>query len=162
MVILFKSNKSLAITSKSVILQKEDLADKLLFYLPVAYEDITFADVAVTLFYKDPGNNVHAEELVSSESDKDGYLKYSLPVTSSLTENAGDIELWLEIINTSSDSGLAGLTTNKIHTSSVTITVNEWNDYSRTASVSELEAKIDILTNKVQELIDKTDPVISA
>jgi hypothetical protein len=28
--------------------------------------------------------------------------------------------------------------------------------------VSELEAKIDILTNKVQELIDKTVPVISA
>lgn len=162
MVILFKANKTLSVTSKSVILQKEDLADKLLFYLPTTYEDITFTDVAVTLYYKDPGNNVHTEELVAVESDKEGYLKYSLPVTSSLTEDAGNIELWLEIINTSSDSGLAGLTTNKIHSSSVTITVNEWNDYTKSSSVSELEAKLDILANKVQEIIDKIDPPVSA
>ena len=77
MVILFKSNKSLSITSKSVIMQKENLADKLLFYLPLTYEDITLSDPDVTLYYRDTGNNVHAELLMSSESDKEGYIKYS-------------------------------------------------------------------------------------
>lgn len=162
MVILFKSNKSLSITSKSVIMQKENLADKLLFYLPLTYEDITFSDPDVTLYYRDTGNNVHSELLMSSESDKEGYIKYTLPLTSELTENAGELELWLSIVNTSSDSGVTGLITSIIHSQSVFITINEWNDYTLGASVSELEAKIDSLTNKVNELIEKIDPDVSA
>lgn len=162
MVILFKSNKSLSITSKSVIMQKENLADKLLFYLPLTYEDITFSDPDVTLYYRDTGNNVHAELLMSSESDKEGYIKYTLPFTSELTENAGELELWLSIVNTSSDSGVTGLITSTIHSQSVFITINEWNDYTLGASVSELEAKIDSLTDKVNELIEKIDPDVSA
>lgn len=162
MVILFKSNKSLSITSKSVIMQKENLADKLLFYLPLTYEDITFSDPDVTLYYRDTGNNVHSELLMSSESDKEGYIKYTLPLTSELTENAGELELWLSIVNTSSDSGVTGLITSTIHSQSVFITINEWNDYTLGASVSELEAKIDSLTDKVNELIEKIDPDVSA
>jgi hypothetical protein len=162
MVILFKSNKSLSITSKSVIMQKENLADKLLFYLPLTYEDITFSDPDVTLYYRDTGNNVHSELLMSSESDKEGYIKYTLPLTSELTENAGELELWLSIVNTSSDSGVTGLITSIIHSQSVFITINEWNDYTLGASVSELEAKIDSLTDKVNELIEKIDPDVSA
>ncbi len=162
MVILFKSNKSLSITSKSVIMQKENLADKLLFYLPLTYEDVTFSDPDVTLYYRDTGNNVHSELLMSSESDKEGYIKYTLPLTSELTENAGELELWLSIVNTSSDSGVTGLITSTIHSQSVFITINEWNDYTLGASVSELEAKIDSLTDKVNELIEKIDPDVSA
>lgn len=162
MVILFKSNKSLSITSKSVIMQKENLADKLLFYLPLTYEDITFSDPDVTLYYRDTGNNVHSELLMSSESDKEGYIKYTLPLTSELTENAGELELWLSIVNTSSDSGVTGLITSTIHSQSVFITIHEWNDYTLGASVSELEAKIDSLTDKVNELIEKIDPDVSA
>lgn len=162
MVILFKSNKSLSITSKSVIMQKENLADKLLFYLPLTYEDITLSDPDVTLYYRDTGNNVHSELLMSSESDKEGFIKYTLPLTSELTENAGELELWLSIVNTSSDSGVTGLITSTIHSQSVFITINEWNDYTLGASVSELEAKIDSLTDKVNELIEKIDPDVSA
>ncbi len=162
MVILFKSNKTLSITAKSVIMQKENLADKLIFYLPGTYEDIIFSEPTVTLFYKDTGNNVHSQVLESSESDKEGYLRYTLPVTNSLTDDAGDIELWLEIINTSTDSGLTESVTSTIHTMPVTITVNEWDTYTLSSTVSELEAKIDTLTEKVNELIEKIDPVVSA
>jgi hypothetical protein len=143
-------------------MQKENLADKLLFYLPLTYEDITFSDPDVTLYYRDTGNNVHSELLMSSESDKEGYIKYTLPLTSELTENAGELELWLSIVNTSSDSGVTGLITSIIHSQSVFITINEWNDYTLGASVSELEAKIDSLTDKVNELIEKIDPDVSA
>ena len=86
----------------------------------------------------------------------------TLPFTSELTENAGELELWLSIVNTSSDSGVTGLITSTIHSQSVFITINEWNDYTLGASVSELEAKIDSLTDKVNELIEKIDPNVSA
>lgn len=162
MVILFKSNKALSVTSKSVIMQKENLADSLFFYLPATYEDITFSQPTVTLFYKDPGNNVYSETLTSTTSDKDGYLKYALPLTSSLTEKAGDIELWLEIVNTSSDSGVTESITSTIHTGKTTITVKEWDSYALAATVTSLEAKIDALTDMVKELSEAISPTISA
>lgn len=162
MIILFKSNKALSVTSKSVIMQKENLADSLFFYLPTTYEDITFSDPTVTLYYKDPGNNVYTETLTSSTSDKDGYLMYTLDVTSSLTDQAGDIELWLEIVNTSSDSGVTESTTSTIHSKSTTITVNEWDSYALSTTVSELEDKIDALTETVTELVEALSTTISA
>lgn len=162
MVILFKPNKSLAVTSKSVILQREDLADKLLFYFPVTYDDIIFTDVSVRLYYKDPGNNVHSEELVSVDSDKEGYIKYLLPITNKLTENAGEVELWLEIVNVSSDSGISGTTVNTIHSTSTTIAIEKWDSYMESTAISKLEEKVDALALKVEALLEKDNPEISA
>lgn len=163
MVVLFKSNKSLAVTARSVIMQGENMADKLLFYLPTSYEDVIFADPDVKLFYRDPGNNVHMETLKASASDKDGYLLYTLDVTSALTDLAGVVTLWLEIVNTSTDSGISDdVIVSTIRSFETELTIHEWDSYSLASSVSELEAKIDALTKKVDELIEKVDPVVSA
>lgn len=162
MIILFKANKTLSVTSKSVILQGENLADKLNFYIPTTYEEITFSEPDVTLFYKDAGKNVHSVKLSSAAEDKNGFLKYTLPLSNALTENAGELELWLEIVNSTTDSGVTETTTSIIHSFSTTLTVHEWDSYSLNATVTELEGKIDALSTKIDELISKVDPTISA
>jgi len=99
MKILFKNNKSLTITTGQRIYQRESNVDLLYFYIPEIWNDLSLVDFVVTLEYIDSGNIAHAEILEATESDKDGYLLYTLPVTSKFTYVAGDVVLKLSMSN---------------------------------------------------------------
>ena len=160
MVILFKSNKDLVITSKATIIQKENLADKLNIYVPVVYDDNDMSLFTPTLFYKDGGNEVHSEELVAAESDKENYLKYTLPVTTTMTQKAGTVELWI-VFNASVDVGSGSVSEIEIHSSSTSFVIEEWNEYviadslaNATSKIESLESEIASLKNQISQLLD--------
>ena len=155
MVILFKSDKSLVVTSWARIFQKENLADKLNFYVPTFYDDNDISLFTATLFYKDGGNEVHKETLASVESDKDNYLKYSLPVTTDITKQAGMVELWMVLSYTDEAADPKSV---EIHSDSVTIVVEKWDEYAISNSISEVVSMVETINEKLEKLISKLTP----
>lgn len=93
-------DKSLETTVEAKIYQYERNIDTLVFLIPRYYEETNMADCAVMMRYLLPSGAGKSEELVMSPLpyNKD-YYKYHLKLTTRFTENIGDIELWLNIIN---------------------------------------------------------------
>lgn len=161
MVILFKSTKDLVITSKATIIQKENLADKLNFYVPVIYDDNDMSVFTPTLFYKDGGNEVHSEELVAAESDKENYLKYTVPVTTAMTQKAGTVELWL-VFKATIDVGSGSTLEVEIHSSSTSFVVEEWNEYVIADSLAYANSKIESLESEISTLKAQISQLLTA
>lgn len=155
MVIIFKSDKSLVVTSKSTIIQKENLADKLKFYIPKVYEDNDLSLFTVTMYYKDGGNAVYSETLIANESDKDNYLLFTLPLTTEITEVAGTVTLWL-VLSCNSDIGSGAATLTEIHSEKVSFEIEKWDEYKlyseTSAKVQALESKISSLESEIEQL----------
>lgn len=97
--ILFKNNKSLAITHDQRIYQRESNVDLLYFYIPETWNDISLQGYTVSVEYIDPANIAHVEILNIGESDKEGYLLFTLPLESKFTYMAGEVTLKLSISN---------------------------------------------------------------
>lgn len=159
MVITLKSDKTLLISSQSSIMQGENLVDVLKIYAPTFYEDNDLSLFSATLFYKDSGNNVFSEILESSESDKENYLKYVLPVTTAITDIAGIVEVWLEFSYTDTDN--SSVPEYKVlRSKSASFEVKPWDNYrlasnvnaqleSMQSKLNDMETKIDVLTTLV-------------
>lgn len=159
MVIQLKSDKTLQINSVSTIMQGENLVDKLKIYVPVYYEDSDISMFAATLYYKDSGNNVYSELLTSTQSDKENYLEFILPVTTAITNMAGKVELWLEFTFTDTDNSSAP-EYQILRSKSASFEVKQWDSYKLATNVNaqlaemqstlkDLETKIDVLTSLV-------------
>ena len=153
MVIQLKNDKTLQINSVSTIMQGENLVDKLKIYVPSTYEDSDMSLFSATLFYKDSGNNVFSEGLETTESDKENYIEYILPVTTAITDMAGKVEIWLEFTYTNSSVSERQILRSK----SASFEVRRWDNYELATNVNSqlaamqdslrnLETKVDILT----------------
>lgn len=153
MVILLKSDKTLQINSLSTIMQGENLVDKLKIYIPAYYEDSNMSLFSATLFYKDSGNNVYSESLEAAESDKENYLEYILPVTTAITDMAGEVEIWLEFTYTNSDNSSV-LERQILRSKSASFEVKPWDNYELASSVS---AKLEAMQNTIKDLETKID-----
>lgn len=107
MVILLKGDKSLIQTRKIRICQRENMVDKLHFLIPLVYEDLDMTPFTITMVYVCQDGTVMAEVLNRMSDGKGGYedyedadgnpthMIYELPVTSVLTQFAGDITIKL-------------------------------------------------------------------
>lgn len=94
--ILMNQNKILTATVKTNLYQKESLVDNIQFYVPAMYNEHDLTEFTATLVYIDPSNIPHAENLIADdELYKDKYIRYTIPVSTELTNFAGDIELRL-------------------------------------------------------------------
>lgn len=153
MVILLKSDKTLQINSLSTIMQGENLVDKLKIYVPSVYEDSDMSLFSATLFYKDSGNNVYSEILTSTESDKENYLEFVLPVTTAITDMAGKVEIWLEFSYANSDNSSV-LERQILRSRSASFEVKPWDNYELASSVNE---KLNALQNTIKDLETKID-----
>lgn len=151
MIILMKSNKTLVITKTSRLYQKESVAENLVFYVPETYSsdasggDYDLTEFTATLIYVDAGNEAHSELLTAEdETDKDGYIKYILPVDSEFTSVAGDLTLQLSLTKVDTDTA----TSYVLHTSELTVTILTWDDYFAYVSDDSLSA----IDDKILEL----------
>lgn len=155
-VILLKNDKTLHINSLNTIMQGENLVDKLKIYVPTYYEDNDVTLFTATLFYKDSGNNVYSEVLSSTDSDKENYLEYVLPITSTITNMAGKVEIWLELTYTDTTNSSA-LDYKVLRSKSTSFDIKPWDNYELATNVNsqltamqetlkDLETKIDVLT----------------
>ena len=151
MVILMKSNKTLVLSKPSKLYQKENAVDNITIYVPQEYEKYDLSYFTGMMYYTDPGNVAHSEALISEESDKEGFLKFKLPVTTKITAIAGTISLYLSFVHADLDAGIKFV----LKTSNLDITVETWDDYFHYVSdesLSAIDDKIAELDTKIAEI----------
>lgn len=151
MVILMKNNKTLVLSKPSKLYQKENAVDHIKIYIPEKYEDFDLKDFVGMMYYTDPGNVAHSESLVSIESDKEGFLAFSLEVTTKITAIVGNISLYLTFVHNDLEAGKKYV----LKTSNLDIVVEAWNDYFKYVSdesLSAIDDKIAELDTKIAEI----------
>lgn len=145
MVILMKSNKTLVISKNSRLYQQENAVDKIVFYVPEFYEENDLKEFVCSLCYTSPSNHVRSELLVAQEeSDKEGFIQYKLPVTTRITELAGNIPMYLSLVHADQETDKKYV----LKTSVVNITIETWEDYFKYVDDNTLTA----IDNKILEL----------
>lgn len=151
MVILMKNNKTLVLSKPSKLFQKENAVDNITIYVPEKYEEFNLADFIGTMFYNVPGNDAYSDTLVSMESDKEGYLKFQLPVTTKITNVAGTVTIYLSFVHVDLEAGKQYV----LKTSNLDVTVETWDDYFKYISddsLSVIDSKIAELDTKIAEI----------
>lgn len=135
--IVMKADKTLVATQKIKIYQRENAVDKIQFLLPVKYGEIELEKFLVTLKYVDPTDTVHSETLVRDEEIyKEEFLRYTLPFTTALTRNEGDISVWLTAVRVDPENEVQYV----LHTGEHNITVSPLKDLYYTVPGEALEA----------------------
>lgn len=117
--IKLESDKSLVTTVCSTIYQGEKKADTLVFLLPKTYDAINLADCTLLLRYILPDGTGQTEELLMHPiPHNESYNQYLLDISTRFTEQAGEIELWLTLVDFNSDvvleSGTAIVTVHEV------------------------------------------------
>jgi len=152
MVILMKPNKVLVLSKPSKLFQKENAVDDIVIYVPEKYNDYELKDFVATLYYTNPANEACSDALIAAEeSDKEGFIKYSLPVTTKITTVPGVISLYLSLVHTDMEAGIKYV----LKTSNLDITVETWDDYFKYISddsLSAIDDKIAQLDSKIAEI----------
>lgn len=155
MIILMKSDKSLVISVNTRMYQRENVVDKLTFYIPATYQDIDLTPFTNTLYYVTQTNDAYTEILVlQEETEKEGYLTYKLPVSTKFTKSAGKISLHLSM--TYLDETTDPPTQYVLHTGELKdIEILSWDDYYKFIpddSLATLDQKILELQNETEKL----------
>lgn len=96
--ILVNEDNSLVTTQKERIVQRSKLVDTLHFLVPIKYKDFDMRDFqTVNLQYTLPVSKEAYSELLtpSKELYKNDYIEFKLPLDTSITKEAGKVELTL-------------------------------------------------------------------
>lgn len=151
MVIVMKNDKSLVVSKASRLYQGESCVDKVTFYFPETYEEMDLTEFTATLYYTNQGNIAYVEELTAEDTDKEGFIKYVLPVKTKFTEMAGDITFEISLTNLDQSTS----TQYVLHTEELTVTIDKWADYfkyTKDDSLSAMDTKLLEIENEIDKL----------
>jgi hypothetical protein len=94
--ILVNDSNALVTTVKERIMQRSKLVDKLHFLINPTYKEHDMTKFTVVMEYISPvSRELHTELLTQSGELYKGMIEYTLPFDTSLTKEAGDIEILL-------------------------------------------------------------------
>lgn len=165
--IVMQNDKSLRITQKTTLYQREKLVDKIQFLIPPEYEELDLSDFSAVLKYKDQGSVAHMEILTKDPESYNGYAKYTLPVDTNLTQFAGDINIRITLTKIDLENKKQYV----LHTGEAVISILPLSDYYAFVTdeslepidqlIGNLDAKIEAL-NKISEIYDssKADNIV--
>lgn len=141
--ILINSDNELVHTIKERIMCRSKLVDSLHFLTEPTYKETDMTPFTVTLEYRLPiSKEYHIEILDRSENLYKEMLEYKLPFDTTLTKEAGDIELQLTFTN--AEMQVDGSVTQYVRkTEKTTITINS------------IEAWADMIPDKVLTSLDQ-------
>ena len=126
--ILMKEDKSLVATSRTILRQYESLVDKIQFIIPKMYGDLDFStgDYQIILKYVDQANIPHTVFLEKGEElYKENYINCILPVGIELTKFAGDITMYISVIDVNIEDETKA---EVLHTNGITISITPLDD----------------------------------
>lgn len=148
--IVMRDDKSLRITEKATLYQREKSIDKIQFLIPKTYEGTDISGFTATLKYVDQGNVAHMEVLTLTEDEEyPEYSKYILPVDTNMNQFSGDIKLRITLSKIDLDSR----TQYVLHTGEVIITILPLEDYYAFVTDESLE-KIDQIIGAIDTKIE--------
>lgn len=104
--ILMQDNGSLVCTTPTErIRQSDNLADVLRIIAPKAYKNVDLSTFVAVAKYVNPGNVAKLEYLeVNNPEYKTDYIEYRIPITSEMTQFAGDVEMHLTFTKNDEDA----------------------------------------------------------
>lgn len=144
-VILINDDNSMTISQKRCIVQRSKLVDDLWFLVRPNYNGYNMAEFTVLLEYLSPASRKYRTEILSLEEDTyEGYLKYTLPVDTELTKEAGEIELMLTflLVELASD-GKGTQRVRKIAGTKINVVpIAAWSDIIPDSALSTLDQRI--------------------
>jgi hypothetical protein len=137
-------------------MQRSSLTDSLHILVATDFKGFNIADFTFTLEYILPVSRKYVSETLVAEEEiyKDSYLEYVIPVTSRLSEEAGDIELKITLSNVGLDEN-GKKTQYLIHSkeTSVTITpLTNWSDIIPDEALTALDNRILALDGQIKAL----------
>lgn len=144
-VIMVNDDNSMTATQKKRIVQRSKLIDDLWFLVKPEYNGYNMADFTVVLEYLSPVSHKYRTEfLTRSEEDYNGYLKYNLPVNTTLTAEAGNVEILLTFLLVELDENGKGVQrTRKITGANINIIpISAWSDIIPDCALSTLDQRI--------------------
>lgn len=148
--IVMRDDKSLRITEKATLYQREKSIDKIQFLIPKTYEGTDISGFTATLKYVEQGNVAHMEILTLTEDEEyPEYSKYILPVDTNMNQFSGDIKLRITLSKIDLDSR----TQYVLHTGEVIITILPLEDYYAFVTDESLE-KIDQIIGTIDTKIE--------
>ena len=93
-VIIVEDDNSLYGSCKKRIMEKEKLVNKIWFLVAPYYNGFDMSQCTVTMRYLRPiSKEFEIETLKLAEDTYEGYLKYVLPIDTTLSKERGDVEL---------------------------------------------------------------------
>lgn len=163
MKILLKARgKQLIITENSKIYQKENVVDKLLFFIPDKYQDISLEGFLWTLTYVDSQGTLRTESLTLSDTvEKEGFFVYTLDVDTKVTRYNGVITLYLTGTHVDPDT----MQKYVLKTASLQITVDTWDslyDFVPDEALESIDQKMLQLDAKIQAVEAMEDRVLQS
>lgn len=153
--ILMDKNKFLAITSRATLYQGENYVDSFQIIIPKIYNGIELRPFTVCLEYVDDYQNSYLDILVPDEEDyKEDYIRYTLPVTTTITKQAGNIKAKLSMNHVDKEN----LVQYTLHTSEVTFPIHPQSDYYKFSDES--LNKVDKLIGQLDAKLDHIDSIV--
>ena len=159
-VLLVTDENTLLTTQKKRIVQRSKLVDDLWFLAAPTYNGYDMAGFTVMLEYMLPVSKKYCSEILTVASDTyNGYIKYHLPFDTSLTQEAGEVELMLTFIQVDMDEeGRTIQRVRKITGGTVTIVpVTAWSDVIPDSALSALDQRIIMADAQIKALNDMAE-----
>ena len=97
--ILITDTNELIVTKKERIMQRSKLVDSLHFLVDQTYKDQDMSEYTVVLEYLLPVSKKYCSEILTLSADKyEDKLEYALPIDTSLTSEAGEVEVQITFV----------------------------------------------------------------
>ena len=144
-VILINDDNTMTTTQKRRIVHRSKLVDNLWFLVKPEYNGYNMADFTVALEYLSPVSHKYRTDILTlSEDTYNGYLKYTLPVDTKITAEAGEVKLMITFLLADLDeSGKGVQRVRKIIESSIQVVSNAaWSDIIPDCALSTLDQRI--------------------
>lgn len=144
------------------IMQRSKLVDTLHFLASQTYRERDMSDFTLLLEYKLPvSQEPHSEILTLSEELYKDYLEYKLPIDTSLTKEAGNVELQLTFMKNEMDAdGKVTQYVRKISPCFINIVpVAAWSNMipdAELAAIDQRILKLDAIANQLSEMQEIT------
>lgn len=144
-VILIGDDNTMTTTQKRRIVQRSKLVDDIWFLVKPEYNGYNMKDFTVLLEYISPVSKKYRTDILTLNGDMyNGYLKYTLPVNTSITAEAGDVELMLTFLLVELDENGKGVQrARKITGAKISVTpISAWSDIIPDCALSVLDQRI--------------------
>lgn len=164
-VIIINDDNSMTVTKKRRIVQRSKLVDDLWFLVKPEYNGYNMADFTVLLEYVLPTSHKYRTEILTKNDEMYGeYLKYTLPVDTQVTAEAGDVELQMSLILSGlTDSGKSVQRVRKITGTTIAVTpISAWSDIIPDCALSALDQRIIKMDAQIKALNETSAVMIDS
>lgn len=159
-VILVNDDNTMTTTQKRNIVQRSKLVDDLWFLIKPEYNGYNMADFTVVLEYLQPVSRKYRTEFLDLEQDLyNGYLKYTLPVDTEITSEAGDVEFQMSFLRSELDSNGRGVQrVRKVTGTTIHVTpISAWSDIIPDCALTALDQRIIKMDAQIRALNNATN-----